>query len=939
MVCPSCSAINPDNLRFCGHCGKGLHALPDDAQTVMLDAETMASPAHPRSPQAATNVISPPPVSMNAVTWGMPVGPMAPASLQSGSNFSSRYRIDALLGEGGMGAVYRAYDLELDRTVALKLVRPELSSHPETMQRFKQELLLASRISHKNILRIHDLGDANGIKFITMAFVEGHDLSALVEKEGQLDYARALKFTRQLCSALEAAHHEGVVHRDLKPQNILIDQSDNLYISDFGLAKSLEAQSAMMTRTGQILGTPRYMSPEQVEAKELDHRSDLYSLGLIVYEMFTAELPFRGESAMQLMYQRVVTPAKDPREFRPDLPEYLARVILKCLEKDPAQRYQHAREILNDLDALAAPPPSAAVGAQTISIQLPKPTRRGWMMAGAWLVMAIGLVFAIPTTRHWVLRTHSGATAGLPQHHLAVLPLGLLGDESLKYMADGIGDAISAKLSGLKDVYVSPENAVSAAMSQQSDAKIAHALGVTLLVKGTVQTSGGRIAITVTMDDVVKSRQLLNKQFEGDRGDLLGLEDRVFSDLVNALVIRQTNEERVRTTSRPTENIEAYDLYLKGRNLLRGPQNVKNAQEALALFDTASQKDPSFALALAGSADACVRLYEQTKDSRWTTQALGAAQTAESLNPNLPEVHFALGSIFTVTGRTAEAIVELNQALQLAPNSDEGLRRLGTAYMKNGRQTEALATLEKATKVNPYLWTNFNLLGTAQFKVGQNEQALESFRRVSELQPDSPTGWANAGAAYYRLGKYNETLQNFQKAIDIEPKAFYYSQMGVAYFFLGHYNDSAKMFGIAVQKNPNQAGYRMNLADALRWARQPDRASATYDQAIALAFTAIEVNPKDTDALGILAICYAKKKDDAHALQYIRQARQLDSKDNDLMYKEATIHALGGRTSDALASLTEAIRNGYSLDEAKSDPELKDLRRSPEFDKLSKHTN
>jgi len=907
----------------------------------MLDAETMAEPsAYPRNPQAATGVISPPPVSMNAVTWGMPAGPVSPASLQSGSNFSSRYRIDALLGEGGMGAVYRAYDLELDRTVALKLVRPELSSHPETMQRFKQELLLASRISHKNILRIHDLGDANGIKFITMAFVEGHDLAALVEKEGRLDFARALKFTRQLCSALDAAHHEGVVHRDLKPQNILIDHSDNLYISDFGLAKSLEAQSAMMTRTGQILGTPRYMSPEQVEAKELDHRSDLYSLGLIIYEMFTGELPFRGESAMQLMYQRVVTPAKDPREFCPDLPEYLANVILKCLEKEPEKRYQHAREILNDLDSQAAPRPSVPVGAQTISIQLPRPTKRGGMIAGTSLVLAIGLVFAFPTTRHFILRTPSaGIAAGLPQYHLAVLPLGLLGDESLKYMADGVGDAISAKLSGLKDVYVAPENAVIAAMSQQTDAKIAHALGVTLLVKGNVQTSGDRIRITVTMDDLAKGKQPLNQQYDGDRSDLLGLEDRIFSGLVNALVIRQTNEERVRTTSRPTEDIGAYDLYLKGKNLLRGAQNVKNAQEALALFDQASLKDPTFALALAGSADACIRLYEQTKDRSWTDRARGAGERAEGLNPNLPEVHFALGSIYTVTGRTSEAIVELDQALKLAPNSDEGLRRLGIAYMKAGRQTEALATLEKATKVNPYLWTNFNLLGNAQWKIGQNQKALESFRRVTELQPESPTGWSNLGSAYYRLGKWIETVQNVQKAIDIEPKANYYSQMGVAYFFQGHYSDAAKMFETAVQKSPNQASYRMNLADALRWDNQPGKAVAAYDQAIALAFKSIEVNPKDTEALGILAICYAKKKDDANALQYIRKARALDSKDNDLMYKEATIHALGGRTTEALTSLAEAIRNGYSLDEAKSDPELKDLRRSPEFDKLSKGTN
>ncbi|HEX6897195.1 MAG TPA: serine/threonine-protein kinase, partial [Bryobacteraceae bacterium] len=193
--------------------------------------------------------------------------------LRPGTSFGSRYQIEKLLGAGGMGAVYKAYDSELGRTVALKLVKKELNTSRQIMQRFKQELLLASKISHKNILRIHDLGEVDGIKFITMAFVDGADLAGLIEKNGRLPLERALKFAKQLCSALDAAHTEGVVHRDLKPQNILIDHNDQLYVSDFGLAKSLEPDMTAMTQAGQVLGTPRYMSPEQVEAKEVDPRS------------------------------------------------------------------------------------------------------------------------------------------------------------------------------------------------------------------------------------------------------------------------------------------------------------------------------------------------------------------------------------------------------------------------------------------------------------------------------------------------------------------------------------------------------------------------------------------------------------------------------------------------------------------------------------------
>jgi eukaryotic-like serine/threonine-protein kinase len=223
-------------------------------------------------------------------------------ALQPGAQLGTRYRLESVLGEGGMGKVFKAHDNDLDRTVALKLVRPDLVSDEQAMQRFKQELLLASRISHKNILRIHDLGDVSGVKFISMTYVEGEDLHERLARVGRLPVEQAVRIARQLCGALEAAHAEGVVHRDLKPRNVLIDQADNIYVSDFGLAKSLASDASSMTRAGEVLGTPRYMSPEQVESKPADNRSDIYALGVILFEMVTGEVPFGGESSVQVMY-------------------------------------------------------------------------------------------------------------------------------------------------------------------------------------------------------------------------------------------------------------------------------------------------------------------------------------------------------------------------------------------------------------------------------------------------------------------------------------------------------------------------------------------------------------------------------------------------------------------------------------------------------------
>jgi tetratricopeptide (TPR) repeat protein len=942
MVCPTCSAVNPDNMKFCGHCGTGLLSA-DDAQTILLDGPAAAAAAaSTRAAQVTAGLISPPPEGAAGGSWAASSGFGMPSALAPGSFFGSRYRIEGLLGEGGMGAVYKAYDVELDRSVALKLVRPELAASPQAMQRFKQELLLASRISHRNILRIHDLGDWNGVKFITMALVEGTDLAGLIEVGVPLSFDRALKFTRQLCAALAAAHDEGVVHRDLKPQNILIDAAENIYVSDFGLAKSLEAGTAMMTRTGQILGTPRYMSPEQVEAKEVDHRSDLYSLGLILFEMFTGELPFRGDSAMQLMYQRVTELPKDPRSVRPGLPAYLARIILKCLERDPAKRYQSPREILEDLDTQPGLPAPRAAGAETISIVIPKPKGSWWLGLLTAAVLGAGFVFAIPSAREWALGSRAAPAGAIqPLHYVAVLPLNSAGDEGLKYVADGVVDAITARLGGLKQVYVASGAAVNAAVSkaelQNDPAKIARALGVKLVLQGSIQGAGDQIAIAMALDDPSQKKSLLNREFRGNRRDLLVLEDQIFNEVLKALVVQQSNEERARTAMRPTADSDAYDLYLKGRNLLRGRQDVKNIGRALDLFDQAIKRDFSFALAYAGTADASIMMWDQTKDSRWTEKAVSAAMQAESLNSNLVEAHLALGTAYTVTGNTAAAISEIKLARDLAPNSDDALRRLGKAYEQAGRLEEAIAAYTQAKELNPYLWRNLNELGAAYVRMGKNDRALEVFREAARRQPDNPSAFSNMGVVYYRQGRWSDCIPAFQKAKDLQPSnPLYYSNLGVATFFAGRYQEAAGIFAHTVAMSPKNAVFRVNLADAYRWSNEPGKASEAYDAAITVAFDNLSVNPKNAEATGILAISYAKKGDDKDAMSFLTRARQIDRDSDDLMYKEATIHTLAGRIPEALASLAEAVRHGHSIEEARSDPELRPLRDRQEFAALVK---
>ncbi len=863
-------------------------------------------------------------------------------ALAPGSDFGTRYRIDALLGQGGMGRVYKAYDKDLDRTVALKVVRHGVMGENDALKRFKQELVLASKISHKNILRIHDMGEVGGTKFITMAYVEGHDLYGILKENPKLPIERVLKYATALAEALAAAHAEGVVHRDLKPQNILVNKDDQIFVSDFGLAKSFEEGAQGMTKTGAFLGTPRYMSPEQVEGKPADQRSDLYSYGLMLYEMAVGDVPFTGESTLKVMYQRIQEKPKSPKLINPTLPNWFVRIIMRCLERDPAARYQSAYEILADLQGTRG----SASGSHTVQIQIPEfvaERRWTWVVGGVLLLLI--LAFAIPPVRHLILRNGGSSgpgTSGIPPlsqgKFVAILPFRVLGDDqSLGYVAEGLNEALSAKLFQLKNLRLASETAVAKVSEKDPLEKTARALGVNLIVQGMIQGSADKMAIIISLINVADGgKKLWSQQFTGVPKDLLTLEDQISGQLVTALDVKPSNEELARTAERPTDNVDAYDLFLRGRQALRGPEPVKAAQTAIDYFQGSIQKDPNFALAYTGLASACLTMYHEKKDPFWAEKALGAAQRAEQLKDNLPEVHFSLGTVYLRTGKTAQAIVELKRGLELSPNSDEGYLRLGKAYMNSGQKDLAIATYKKAIEVNPYYWGNRIALGNAYFSTGDTEKALEEYKRVTELEPGNVSGWDNLGNAYLQLGRYEESIPAYKKSIEISPTWSAYNNLGYVNLLLGRPEEAVQMSEKAVELGPNQELAVGNLADAYRGSGQKDKANATYDKAIALAFQELQVNPQSTAALEDLALYYAKKGEAARGMEFIQRARGIDQKDVELVYAEATVELLAGKQSDALRSLREAFSKGFSVKQAQQDPEFKKLKDTPEFQAMVK---
>ncbi len=368
--------------------------------------------------------------------WSRPApmpraGALNVGNLKPGTKLGTRYEIVQMLGQGGMGAVYKAMDLEIGRMVALKVIKPELALNEEILQRFKQELILARRITHKSVIRIFDLGEADGVKFITMEFIEGKDLKSVVTEKGRLSFEECADIVSQICTALEAAHAEGVVHRDLKPQNVMVDKSGRVIVMDFGIARTMEPGS--MTQTGALLGTPDYMSPEQVMGEHVDPRSDLFTLGVIFYELLVGQLPYKADTVSAAMYKRTKETSLTPIEVDPTVPPVLSDIAAKCLLLDPQARYQTAAEIQQDIEAWR--------GGSTKRIPLPEPVvekkpgiSRAAMAIGAGVLIVV-VAGAVYVSRAFFSGPPAATVAVPPSATLAILPLrNASGDTKLDWL-------------------------------------------------------------------------------------------------------------------------------------------------------------------------------------------------------------------------------------------------------------------------------------------------------------------------------------------------------------------------------------------------------------------------------------------------------------------------------------------------------------------------
>jgi eukaryotic-like serine/threonine-protein kinase len=658
------------------------------------------------------------------------------------------YEILGPLGAGGMGEVYRAKDTRLGREVAVKVLPESLGQSPDALRRFDREARAVAALSHSHILGIHDVGESNGTVYAVMELLDGETLRARLSASA-LPPRKAVEYALQIARGLAAAHERGIVHRDLKPENVFLTREGIIKILDFGLAMvsarpsqdpDLSQSPTMGTQPGIVLGTPGYMSPEQVRGRPVDHRTDLFALGAILYEMLTGRRAFHGESPAEAM---LAVLQEDPvtRNTGAQIAPELSRIVSHCLEKEPGERFQNARDLAFALEA--------------------------WQSEPASTIAPSG----VP----------SGASPA--EASIAVLPFrNMSADKDAEYFSDGITEEIISALSGIGPMRVAARTSSFAFKGKDTDVRqIGRELGVRTVLEGSVRQSGRRLRITAQLIDVTSGYQLWSERFDREMEDVFAVQDEIARAIVKTLHVKLVGSGDAPVVVPPTADVEAYNLYLKGRYYL----NLRRPRPAIAEFNAAIELDHKYADAYEGLADAyCfwgfyggISTWEAYGRARW------AAEKANEIRPGAPEVHLSFALIEHYFGwDTAREEREIREVIEKSPKSSDGWFWLGLCLGMTDRFEEAFDAARRGIALEPH---NANLqcqLGWCYMYQRRFREALVEFKKAVALDPNAGFPSWSIGMAYQAIGDLDAAIGAFERGVEITQgnHSFYIGLLGGA---------------------------------------------------------------------------------------------------------------------------------------------------------------
>lgn len=873
----------------------------------------------------------------------------------------SHYQVVEKLGEGGMGVVYKARDTHLDRFVAIKVLPQDKMEDPERRRRFVQEAKAASALNHPNIVTIHDIEESNGVHFIAMEYVEGKTLHKLIQGKG-LPLSQCLDYSAQIAGALSKAHAAGIVHRDLKPSNVMITAEGLVKVLDFGLAKLTDRAAdgsgeEDLTRTltqstgeGVVLGTLAYMSPEQARGQPLDHRTDIFSLGVALYQMVSGALPFRGPNAVETLDKLLHAPTPSLKAAYPDLPDQLERTVVRATAKNREERYQSMQELASDLRSLIAAPSPAAMlpidsqpTATTVgTVRQKRPRLAKWSAAvvTALVVLLAALLFRAHLPR-WL-----GGTPLPPQIRLAVLPFSnVTASPEDQLLCNGLVDVLAMKFNQVEQ-FQDTLRVVPA--SELRSAKVATAgqatgvFGVNLVLSGNVRRAGDRILLTLNLVDAKTLRQIGSHTIERRMGELIGLENDAFSRAVGMLRLDLKPAAQQALSTGQTKVAAAYDSYLRAvghfvRYDVPEPkkeveaERKKDLDNAIQLFEEAIGRDPQFALAYAGLGEAYWRKYLDTKQRQWADNALKRCLRAAELDGRSSRVHVLLGMVYRAIGEKDKAMEELQRAVTLDPKSADAYRELGRAYGALDQAENAENAYRKAIQLRPDCWSCHWHLGVFCSSKARYDQAAEQFREVIRLVPDHFLAYSALGGTYILQWNYDQAAAMFEKSLSIRPTPEAYSNFGALRILQGRYPEAVPLLEEATAGGTPTYRVWGNLGDA--YAHTPGssgHAGPAYARAAELVRKQLATN-ESPGARASLASYLIGLGDKKQALAEIGRALTQAPKDSEVLFRAALVYESAGDREKALQSLTAAAAAGYSLAMIRSASDLVALRKDPRF--------
>jgi serine/threonine-protein kinase len=744
----------------------------------------------------------------------------------------SHYKILEKIGEGGMGVVYKAQDLTLDRTIALKFLPHRISANETEKARFLQEAQAAAALNHPNICTIYGVdesdqpdktGLAGGKMFIAMEYIEG---GTLREK---LPYAKiddAVTIAAQIGEALQEAHSKGIVHRDIKADNIMLTSKGQAKVMDFGLAKL--KGSLKLTRTSSTVGTLGYMAPEQIQGGEIDHRSDIFSFGVLLFEMLTGRLPFRGEHEAAIVYSIVNEEPESVQKNRQDISAEIDRIIHRALEKDPEDRYQSVADMVSELrrerktstkvirPSLAeATPPHSAAAEIPADLPIVSLKRRVTLFGALGVGLAVvALVVHLFTGRHQSIDS------------LAVLPFENVGaDPNTEYLSDGITESLINTLSQLSNLSVMSRSSVFHFKGKDIDPqKVGKEMGVKAVLLGRVVQRGNNLQISTELVDVSNSNQIWGKQYNKTLSDILTVQEDISKEISQQLRLKLVGEDEKRLTKRSTENTEAYQLYLNGR-FHWNKRKADHLEKAVDYFTQAIEKDPGFALAYAGLASTYSLLPEYSgKPPRdFIPKAEKAARKAMGLDVTLAEPHAVLGYNMNYQWDWEGAEREYKRAIELDPNYPTAHHWYSDILEHQGKLEEALSEIKRAQELDPLSPIITAQVGENLFYMQRYDLAIEQFNKVLELDQNFPYVYVFLGNMYAQQNKFDEAISELQKVRQIVGAVNPYGigHLGYVYARAGKKNEAIKVLNQLLEFS--KKGYTLSVQIAYVYAGLGDK--------------------------------------------------------------------------------------------------------------------